>query len=111
MLAGKHPTLYPQPAGEQEPQSLPRAAAARFHKPGGRWLPPEGYVNPYRSRHKSLTSTLLNEEHARFKAKAIALGTTPTELATRIIRDYLAVAAPAMADDFESSTAVYEDVG
>lgn len=29
MLAGKHPALYPQPAGEQEPQSLPRAAAAR----------------------------------------------------------------------------------
>ena len=76
------------------------------------FVPPPGYVEPYRARHKSLTSTLRNDEHDSFKARAQAEGITPTELATKVLREYLAAnpRAPLQPDDFDKSgMLVYED--
>lgn len=51
-----------------------------------RTLSDKRWHSDYRTRHRSLTSTLTNDEHARFSALAARHGLAPTAYATQQIR-------------------------
>ena len=44
-----------------------------------------GYISPYQMRHRSITSKLTNEQHAKFTEIAARRGLKPTTFATQEI--------------------------
>jgi len=68
---------------------MPRPNVKRTTPVTKRPSDPVGYVGPYERRHRYVTSTLTNEEHAALRIRAEEAGLATTTLATRVVRQFL----------------------